>query len=233
MRGDVARPLPAAEQRRLTGLYRKTRSPDLERKLVEANLRLVIKIARQLDRSGGRQLDDLVQEGAIGLMIAIRRFDPSKGASLSTYAAFWIRAFVMRHIMENVRLMRVVRTRAERAAFFRGSIATDEVSFDATVPRPSRSLKEIVPDPAPRIDDVIETAELAARVRQHAARLELQLPARDAVILRQRLLADEPGTQRQVGRRLSLSGERVRQIEGTLRAALQSSLDDVPRAAAA
>jgi RNA polymerase sigma-32 factor len=219
-----ARPLPAAEQQRLASAYRKTRDPKIEDRLVHANLRLVVKIARELDRTRGRQLEDLVQEGALGLIQAIRRFDPAKGASLITYAAFWIRAFVMKHIMENVRVVRVVRTRAERVAFFHGVVGAAEVSFDAKSVRDARPLKDLVADPAPRTDEVVETAELVQRVREVVARLEGRLESRDATILRERLLTDEPRSLGDLGRRVSLSGERVRQIEGRLRAEIRTSL---------
>ena len=219
-----SRPLSAAQQQSLVAAYRTTRDPKLEQRLVEANLRLVVKLALEHDRTGGRYLEDLVQEGTLGLIEGIRRFDPAKGARLTTYAAFWIRAFIMRHVMDNVRVVRVVRTRAERAAFFRGQVGAVEVPFDARGAHDDRPLEEVVPDPAPLVDEVVETAELVQRVRQEADRLERRLAKRDVVILRERLLADEPKPRRQVGRRVSLSGERVRQIEGNLRAALHDGL---------
>src|SRR5215469_12746161 len=98
------RPLSADDQRRLIVEYRRTNDLRIAEKLVETNLRLVAKIARQLDRTHGRSFDDLVQEGCLGLIEAIRRFDPAHGARLSTYAGFWIRAFILKHQMDNVRL---------------------------------------------------------------------------------------------------------------------------------
>ncbi|MES1165849.1 MAG: sigma factor, partial [Verrucomicrobiota bacterium] len=70
-------PLPAPEQDRLIRRLRQTGDPVIERRLVESNLRLVLKIARQLDRTHGRAFDDLVQEGCLGLIEAIRRYDPA------------------------------------------------------------------------------------------------------------------------------------------------------------
>jgi RNA polymerase sigma-32 factor len=219
--GKGSKPLGAALQSQVALAYRQTRDPRLERKLVEANLRLVVTIAREHDRSRGRNLEDLVQEGCLGLIEAIRRFDPTKGAQLSTYARFWIRAFIMRHIMDNIRVVRAVRTRAERMAFFKGVVAVTDVSFDSTAGPNGAPLQDLLADPASSAETVLEAAELVREIRQRVADLEGRLRPRDAVILRERLLADEPSPRSEVGKRLSLSGERVRQIEGTLRAAIR------------
>ena len=204
--------------------YHRTKDPRLERKLVEANLRLVVKIACDSDRSRRRQLADLVQEGCLGLIEAIRRFDPAKGAHFSTYAGFWIRAFVMRHIMDNVRVFRVVRTRAQRVAFFAGEVGASEVSLDASSGLNDRPLHEVLAEPHASPLDLVEAAELAKKVREEVAGLEGRLHRREATILRERLLAAEPRPLREVGRNLSISGERVRQIEATLVATLRVGL---------
>lgn len=114
---ERTRPLSTAEQARLISADRETKDPRIERRVIEANLRLVAKIAHQLDRTGGLSLEDLIQEGCLGLVQTIRRFDPTRGARLSTYATLWIRAFIFKYAMDNVREVRVVRTRAARAAF--------------------------------------------------------------------------------------------------------------------
>ncbi len=214
-------PLPAAEQSRLLVELRRTGDPAVERRLVEANLRLVLKIARQLDRTHGRGFDDIVQEGCLGLIEAIRRFDPAKGARLSTYAALWIRAFIMKYAMDNVRVVRAVRTRAERAAFFEGTVGFPEVPLEARVRPDGTSLAEVIADPAPGADRRLEEAELAWRVRRCATSLAPRLPRRHLTVLRERLLADDPAPRQTVARRVSLSGERVRQIELELQSMLR------------
>ena len=229
---ERTRPLSAAEQDRLIRELRRTADPAIQRRLVESNLRLVLKLARQLDRTRGRTFDDLVQEGTLGLLEAIRRFDPGKGARLSTYAAFWIRAYIMKYAMDNVRIVRAVRTRAERLAFFKGQVAFNEVSLEAPASRDGVPLVEAMPDPGTPADLQLETAELAWRVRRSADTLALRLPVRHVKILRERLLDDEPASRRAVARRVSLSGERVRQIEGELQAMLHKNLRQ-PVAAAA
>jgi RNA polymerase sigma-32 factor len=231
--GQRDRPLRAYDQMQMVREYCRTRRPALEKRLVESNMRLVIKIAREHDRTRGRDLDDLVQEGCLGLLEGIRRFDPSKGTRLTTYAAFWIRAFIMKHLMNNVRLVRFGRTRAQRAAFQQGAVDTNEVSFE-TAPRPGdRALSDLMADASPRADSLLETAELAHDVRKAAADLEPRLAAREVTILRERLLAAEPTPRQIVARRVSLSDERVRQIEGTLAATIRMGLGSAGLAAAA
>jgi RNA polymerase sigma-32 factor len=87
------------------------------RKLIEANLRLVVKIAYEYRRAH-RNLLDLVQEGNIGLMQAVRKYDPYRGVKLSSYAAFWIRAYILKFILNNWRLVKIGTTQAQRKLFF-------------------------------------------------------------------------------------------------------------------
>jgi RNA polymerase sigma-32 factor len=92
---------------------------DLEaaKRLVTANLRLVVKIAYDY-RQAYKNLLDLVQEGNIGLMQAVKKYDPYKGVKLSSYAAWWIRAYMLRYILNNHRLVKVGTTQAQRKLFF-------------------------------------------------------------------------------------------------------------------
>jgi RNA polymerase sigma-32 factor len=87
------------------------------RRLVESNLRLVVKIAYEYRRAH-KNLLDLVQEGNIGLMNAVRKFDPYRGVKLSSYAAFWIRAYILKFILNNWRLVKIGTTQAQRKLFF-------------------------------------------------------------------------------------------------------------------
>lgn len=86
-------------------------------RLVTANLRLVVKIAYDYRRAH-KNINDLIQEGSIGLMQAVKKYDPYKGVKLSTYAAWWIRAYILRFILNNARLVKVGTTQAQRKLFF-------------------------------------------------------------------------------------------------------------------
>jgi len=90
---------------------------DAAAKLVTANLRLVVKIAYDYRRAH-KNINDLIQEGSIGLMQAVKKYDPYKGVKLSTYAAWWIRAYILRFILNNARLVKVGTTQAQRKLFF-------------------------------------------------------------------------------------------------------------------
>jgi RNA polymerase sigma-32 factor len=84
---------------------------------VTANLRLVVKIAHEYRRAH-RNLLDLVQEGNIGLMQAVKRYDPMRGVKLSSYAAWWIRAYMLKFILSNWRMVKIGTTQAQRKLFF-------------------------------------------------------------------------------------------------------------------
>ncbi len=92
-------------------------NPQVAARLVTANLRLVVKIAYEYRRAY-RNILDLVQEGNIGLMQAVKRYDPYRGVKLSSYAAWWIRAYILRFILNNWRLVKLGTTQAQRKLFF-------------------------------------------------------------------------------------------------------------------
>lgn len=87
-------------------------------RLVTSNLRLVAKIAGEFRRYRLSFLD-LVQEGNVGLMHATRKFDPSFGTKFSTYASFWIRAYMLRHVLQSWSLVKIATTQDQRKVFFR------------------------------------------------------------------------------------------------------------------
>jgi RNA polymerase sigma-32 factor len=106
------------EERTLGRAVRERGDMNAARKLVVHNLRLVISIAYQYRRAWASILD-LFQEGSVGLMEAVKRWEPSLGPRFGTYAAYWIRAYVLKFLMTNSRLIHVGNTRAGRKLFFR------------------------------------------------------------------------------------------------------------------
>lgn len=112
------RPLSREEEHRLAVRLVEEGDVDAARRLVLANLRLVVKIAMQYRRAWTNVLD-LIQEGNVGLLQAVRRYDPYQGVKLSSYAAYWIRAYILKYLLDNIRLVRLGTTRAQRKLFFR------------------------------------------------------------------------------------------------------------------
>ncbi len=105
------------ETQRLAIRLAENGDPQAAAALVTANLRLVVKIAYEYRRAY-RNIMDLVQEGNIGLMQAVKRYDPYRGVKLSSYAAWWIRAYILRFILNNWRLVKLGTTQAQRKLFF-------------------------------------------------------------------------------------------------------------------
>ncbi len=87
--------------------------------MVTANLRLVVKIALEFQRVWMQNLLDLIQEGNIGLMQAVVKFDPYKNVKFSYYASFWIKAYILKFIMDNWRLVKIGTTQGQRKLFFK------------------------------------------------------------------------------------------------------------------
>jgi len=87
--------------------------------LVTSNLRLVVKIALEFQRVWMQNLLDLIQEGNIGLMQAAKKFDPYKNVKFSYYASFWIKAYILKFIMDNWRLVKIGTTQGQRKLFFK------------------------------------------------------------------------------------------------------------------
>ena len=87
--------------------------------MVTSNLRLVVKIAMEFQRVWMQNLLDLIQEGNVGLMQAVRKFDPYKNVKFSYYASFWIKAYILKFIMDNWRLVKIGTTQGQRKLFFK------------------------------------------------------------------------------------------------------------------
>ena len=110
-------PLMTREEERETALrVRRGGDKDAEQKLVLANLRLVVKIA--LDYHSHLNILDLVQEGNMGLVRAVRKYDPDKGTRFSTYASFWIRAYMLKYLMDTWSIVKIGTKDSQRKLFY-------------------------------------------------------------------------------------------------------------------
>jgi RNA polymerase sigma-32 factor len=110
--------LTPEEERRLATDAFENNNAEARQRLVTANLRLVVKIAMEYRRAYAQMLD-LIQEGNAGLVQAVNRFNPYRGVKLSTYSAWWIRAYILKFLMDNKSLVRIGTTDAQRKLFFR------------------------------------------------------------------------------------------------------------------
>jgi RNA polymerase sigma-32 factor len=114
--------LTAEEEFELAVRFKKYNDMDAAEKLVVSNLRFVVKVAHEY-RNYGMKLADLVQEGNIGLMHAVKKFDPYKGYRLISYAVWWIRAYIQNYLIKTWSLVKIGTTQAQRKLFFKMSQA--------------------------------------------------------------------------------------------------------------
>ena len=179
------------EERELGHAARDRGDLDAARKLVVHNLRLVVAIAYQY-RQAWLNVLDLFQEGSVGLMEAVRRWDPDVGTRFGSYAAYWIRAYMLRFLMTNVRLIHVGNTRAGRKLFFRLEKERQKLLAGGFDPTPKLLAAKLDVDES----DVIE-------ISGHLASREVSLkprPDEDGISLSERLARPEASPEDQAAR---------------------------------
>jgi RNA polymerase sigma-32 factor len=167
------------------------RDLDAARRLVVHNLRLVVAIAYQY-RQAWLSVLDLFQEGSVGLMEAVRRWDPEVGTRFGSYAAYWIRAYVLRFLMTNARLIHVGNTRAGRKLFFRLEKERQKLLSQGFDPTPKLLAAKLDVDEA----DLIE-------VSGHLASREVSLEPRpddEGVSLAERISRPEASPEERAAR---------------------------------
>jgi RNA polymerase sigma-32 factor len=227
---DAIPTMASAEQAEIATRYARTRDPRDADRLVLGNLRLVVKLAREIGGAHRRDLMDLIQEGNAGLAHAVKLFDPKRGAKLSTYAAWWIRAFMMRYLMDTSRMVRVSSTREGRRRFFDRTLPDPDLSLDAPMSSESDGARQagcaridfLADDEDERPDVRCEADEYQTRVRAAIAAFSPTLNRRERDIFEMRLLRDRPARLEDVGRRFGISGERARQLEARVRNGLRT-----------
>ena len=110
--------LKPEEEHELAVRFRDTQDKEAAFKLISSHLRLVVKIAMDFQRRWMQNVLDLVQEGNVGLMRAVNKFDPDKGIKFSYYASFWIKAYILKFIMDNWRMVKIGTTQVQRKLFY-------------------------------------------------------------------------------------------------------------------
>jgi RNA polymerase sigma-32 factor len=233
--------LSAADERALAVRYRDEQDLGAAQQLIVSHLRFVVHVARGY--SGyGLQLGDLIQEGNIGLMKAVKRFDPEVGVRLVSFAVHWIKAEMHEFILKNWRIVKVATTKAQRKLFFNlrsskqrlGWFSNDEVNAVAddlgvdakTVRQMEQRMSgyDVSFDPAPDAgdDDDFSTdpavqaehddTEAVAHGRLGHALADLDDRSR-AIIERRWLAEDGKSTLQELADEYGVSAERIRQLE--------------------
>ena len=110
--------LKPEEEHELAVRVRDHNDPDAAFRLVSSHLRLVVRIAMDFQRRWMQNVLDLIQEGNVGLMRAVNKFDPDKGIKFSYYASFWIKAYILKFIMDNWRMVKIGTTQVQRKLFY-------------------------------------------------------------------------------------------------------------------
>ena len=229
--------LTAEDERALARRYR-AGEPRAGDKLIGACLPFVLMIAREY-RCWGVALDDLVQQGNLGLLKAVIRFDPERECRLVTYAAYWVRAEIREHVMRNYRMVRLGTTKGERRALraYRRTHEADPerlaalsglkpeaaerllpllAAYDTSADQPNA--RGVVPldrlaSPDATPEDQVIDRETRRKMLAEVAAFLGEIPERERSILRLRRLSDVPVTLERLGRRFGISKERVRQLE--------------------
>jgi RNA polymerase sigma-32 factor len=209
-------------------------------------------------RRWGIPLEDIIQQGNVGLLRAALKFDTRKGCRLATYAAYWIRAEIREYVVRGYRIVRLGTTKAERRALraFRVTstgdaaalaalsgmkperaelllplLAQRETSIDA--PRGDHgTFLDGLASPRPTPEDDVRQRETSGRVQEAVGRALRALTDRERLIVCERLMTDEPRTLQELGARLGVSKERVRQLEERARIKLRAHLEDMRNEAA-
>jgi RNA polymerase sigma-32 factor len=206
--------------------------------IIEKCVPFVMTIALEY-RRWGAPIDDLVQEGNIGLLKAAERFDPSRGCRLVTYAAYWIRAQIREYVAQCYRIVRLGSSKGERR-MLRIYRRTNERDPDVLAAQTGLSRERVIsllpvlgahdvsldkknPDgdapidrlasTAPNPEDEASTNEERTYVKAAVRRAIEELPARERKIAEMRWLCETPVTLEQLGEDFGVSKERVRQLE--------------------
>jgi RNA polymerase sigma-32 factor len=128
--------LTREEEIELAIRYREKNDQEAAYRLVTSNLRLVVKIAMDFHRYWTKSLLDLIQEGNVGLLQAVKKFDPYRGIKFSYYASFWIKAYMLKFIMENWKLVKIGTTQTQRKLFFNLAKERDRILAEGFNPEP-------------------------------------------------------------------------------------------------
>jgi RNA polymerase sigma-32 factor len=209
--------LTREEEQDITKSYYETGDPALAAKLVTSNLRLVVKIAMDHQRYWMRNLLDLIQEGNIGLLQAVQKYDPFRGIKFSYYASFWIKAYILKFIMDNWRLVRLGTTQAQRKLFYNLRKEQEKLQSQGITPGPKLLSTRL----GVSEKDVIDMSQ-----RLDSWELSLDAPVReDSDEAHQNFLSDEEQSDAED----ELANQELRKLFHDELMAVRDTLDDKER----
>jgi RNA polymerase sigma-32 factor len=231
--------LTPEEERSVAERYFKTKSIDDAHTLVISNLRYVVKIALEF-RNYGCRLADLIQEGNIGLMVAVKKFNPFKGFRLITYATWWIKSFIQDYILKTKGLVRHDTRDLKKKLFYRNpseltageesasgeesGVFFDDLSLNAAIAENGATHMELLRDEGPGPVEAVSEKQTSALVKREVTNALACLNEKERVVIVNRVMSDEPESLQGLGDRLGLTRERVRQIESQALKKLEKSL---------
>ncbi|HDR15077.1 MAG TPA: sigma-70 family RNA polymerase sigma factor [Desulfobacteraceae bacterium] len=128
--------LSREEEKELAIRFREKNDESAGYTLVTSNLRLVVKIAMDFHRYWTKNLLDLIQEGNLGLLQAVKKFDPYRGIKFSYYSSFWIKAYMLKFIMDNWKLVKIGTTQSQRKLFFNLAKEREKLISEGFAPEP-------------------------------------------------------------------------------------------------
>jgi len=216
--------LSPAEEKTLAIRYYEKGSLGDAHKLVTSNLRYVVKVARDYRKYGCR-LADLIQEGNIGLMAALKKFNPYKGFRFITYATWWIRSYIQDYIVKTVGLVKRGTRAVKKALFYKNPVLTagesnslagglaKDLSLNAVIGEETTTHQDMLASHAPGQEDIVAEAETQTLAKKEIGTALKTLNDNERLVITDRVMADEPASLKTLGMRLGLSRERVRQIE--------------------
>jgi RNA polymerase primary sigma factor len=210
-------PLTREDEVRLANRVRRGERSARE-ELIKRNLPFVVAIAKRNIGRGAR-LDDLIQEGNLGLMRAVEKFDTSRGTRFSTYAIWWIRAYIQKYLKEAHSMVRGGEDAARRGL--------KDVSLDLTIDEDGEvSALDRIPDDGAGPELEVVVGDEGDHVRDRLERVKERIGPLGWDIVNERFRSDDPQTLEQIGKRWGVSRERVRQVELKTRVFLKRYLAD-------
>ena len=216
--------LSREEEHALSVDYSENKNMDSAHRLVTSNLRFVVKIAMEY-RNYGVALKDLIQEGNVGLMTAVKKFNPYKGFRLITYAVWWIKACIQEFILKSKGAVKRSSKALKKKLFYRNMdmkalpsgeevITTADVSLNTAISDGEEATHmDMLPDPLGDHSEIISRAEEQAVLKEKIGTALATLSDKERFVVEKRLMTDEPLSLQSIGDKLGLTRERVRQIE--------------------